>query len=233
MTPSEQIIAFLRNNANCCTRAHIEQACGIGTYPVRYALYKLLCLGVIGKAQYGNNDYRYFLIDDALYKSRNLITASQRIAIRKALRFEKFRNEITPMIEKMPGRSSLFYAELLGQSFRGTTRRLQDMQKMGLLFADKRFRPAPIKNVVTLWWIKGTEPENLSDSPIQDEDLIRKNRKSTRPNPATAIDPITEDDNEWLREASKSRQQRLQEMENDAIPIPSYAEFFKQQSGRF
>lgn len=84
-----------------------------------------------------------------------------------------------------------------------------------------------MQHKAALWWIKGSEPEYLDEVESPEEQITRwKNRKRT----------IEDDNDKWFREINKTRQQKrmeiLRKSNNQHIPIPSYAEFFKRQEGR-
>ena len=149
--------------------------------------------------------------------------------------FEKFQKDVRPMIEAMPGRSAAFYAEMLGQHISSVSRRLNEMQRMGILFSDRRRRKR-MKNKTALWWIKGCEPEDMDSVETPEEQIIRQSRKSeknTQPAYQEAADYLNDD--QWVNEISKSREQRRLERlraQDAQMPIPSYAEFFRQQAGR-
>ena len=230
MTPSEIIINYLRDHPNC-NRGNIEKSCGISTYPVRYALYELIKIGVIGKYQYANNDWRYFIIDESLYKKKNPFTVNEQRAIRSAEKFDQFIHEVTPIISNNPGKSSLFYAEALGKNLQSTVRRLRCMENKDMLFSDTRWRPAPISNKATLWWIKGQEPTDLDNIDVSGEPLRNiKVEKCTK----TLYRKVQKNE-QFIREILSLREKKLMERlqsENRPMPIPSYAEFFKRQEGR-
>lgn len=230
MTPSEQIIAFLRDNPDS-TRAKISEVCGKQKMWALHWLRMLLLDGNIGKRKISNNEVRYFLISEVLKKKPT--PDYYKAAIRKSVEYEKFKASVIPIINNFPGRSAVFYAEMLGHALQPTVRRLQRMKQVGILVSDKRRRRF-MKNPAALWWIAGSEPEDMSNVPVPYEQSYdyKKEQKETEVHPDKAM---SSEDDQWLNEIRKTREQRRLErlLEQDVqAPIPYYAEFFRQQEGR-
>ncbi|MBK8225527.1 MAG: hypothetical protein IPK73_31335 [Candidatus Obscuribacter sp.] len=232
MTPPEQIIEFLRDHPDS-TRAQISEHCGHERNWAWRWVRVLVLQGNVVSRTINKNDVRYTLIDDAIKDIR--VDGRYNATIRSLVEFEKFQKDVRPMIEAMPGRSAAFYAEMLGQHISSVSRRLNEMQRMGILFSDRRRRKR-MKNKTALWWIKGCEPEDMDSVETPEEQIIRQSRKSeknTQPAYQEAADYLNDD--QWVNEISKSREQRRLERlraQDAQMPIPSYAEFFRQQAGR-
>ena len=230
MTPSEQIIEFLRDHPDS-TRAKISEVCGKQKMWALHWLRILLLDGNIGKRKISNNEVRYFLINEVL--KTKPIPDYYKAAIRKSVEYEKFKASVIPIIKSFPGRSAVFYAEMLGHALQPTVRRLQRMKQVGILVSDKRRRRF-MKNPAALWWIAGCEPEDMSSVPVPYEQSYdyKKEQKETEIHPDRTM---SSEDDQWLNEIRKTREQRRLERlwaENQQMPIPSYAEFFRQQEGR-
>ncbi len=109
---------------------------------------------------------------------------------------------------------------------------------MDILSSDRRRRKR-MKNKTALWWIKGSEPEDM-DSVETPEEQLRDRRygKDMRQKitiKAKAVYYPSDDNDQWLNEIRKTCERRRLERlrdENQQMPIPSYAEFFKRQEGR-
>jgi hypothetical protein len=233
MTPLEKIISFLRDHPDS-TRAQISEHCGHDRNWAWRWLRVLVLQGNVVSRTINKIDVRYKLVDEVIKNIR--VDNRYNASIRSLVEFEKFKNDVTPIIESMPGRSSLFYAKIIGHSVLSTARRLNEMQKIGILFSDRRWR-RKTKNKPTLWWIKGSEPEALDNVEIQEELVrTRKDRKNTKNKQPEYQETATYQTNDqWINEIRKSREQRRLERlraENQQMPIPSYAEFFRQQEGR-
>ncbi len=235
MTPPEQIIAFLRDHPDS-TRAQINKHCGNELNWALRWLKVLILQGNIVRRRINKSEVRYTLVDDVIKDIR--VDGRYNAAIRSLIEFEKFKKYVRPMIASMPGRSAAFYAEMLGQHVSSVSRRLNEMKRMGILFSDRRRRKR-MKNKAALWWIKGSEPEDL-DSVETPEEQIRdrcygKDRRPKITIKAKAVYHQSDDNDQWLNEIRKTREQRRLERlsdENQQMPIPSYAEFFKRQEGR-
>lgn len=230
MTPLEQIIAFLRDHPDS-TRAKISEVCGKQKMWALHWLRILLLDGNIGKRKISNNEVRYFLINEVL--KTKPIPDYYKSAIRQSVEYEKFKSAVIPIIKNFPGRSAVFYAEMLGHALQPTVRRLQRMKQVGILVSDKRRRRF-MKNPAALWWIAGSEPEDMSSVPVPYEQSYdyKKEQKETEVHPDKAM---SSEDDKWLNEIRKTREQRRLERlrdENQQMPIPSYADFFRQQEGR-
>lgn len=229
MTPSEQIIAFLRDHPDS-TRAKISEVCGKKKMWALHWLRILLLDGNIGKRKISNNEVRYFLINEVL--KTKPIPDYYKAAIRKSVEYEKFKEAVIPIIKNFPGRSAVFYAETLGHALQPTVRRLQRMKQVGILVSDKRRRRF-MKNPAALWWIAGCEPEDMSSVPVPFEQSHEyKKQKEIAVHPDRAM---SSEDDQWLNEIRKTREQRRLERlraKDVQAPIPSYAEFFKRQEGR-
>ncbi|MBK8184788.1 MAG: hypothetical protein IPK63_18675 [Candidatus Competibacteraceae bacterium] len=221
----EKIVDFLRRNPNC-SRRKIEEKCGLTNERVRYSIYRLLGFGVIGKSRVANNDYRYFVINDALLNRKKTLTSSEKAAIRSAANFEKFRLDVTQMIKVMPGRSTAFYAGMIGIPIQRAGHNLMKMKALGLIVSGRRFRK-DTRNYTRIWWIKGSEPaESNSIEGYEEDAYFRKVKRE-------AI-KTGDDDDAWLREARKPRQQRIMERlqaQNKPLPIPSYDDCLKTRTG--
>lgn len=232
MTPSEQIIAFLRDNPDS-TRAQISEHCGHERNWAWRWIRVLVLQGNVVPRKINKSEVRYTLIDDAIKDIR--VDGRYNATIRSLVEFEKFQKDVRPMIEAMPGRSAAFYAKILGQHISSVSRRLNEMKRMGILFSDRR-RRRKMKNKTALWWIKGCEPEDMDSVETPEEQIRRQSRKSAKNTQPTYQETATHlADDQWLKEIIKSREQRRMERlraENQQIPIPSYAEFFRQQEGR-
>lgn len=232
MTPLEQIIAFLRDHPDS-TRAQISEHCGHERNWAWRWVRVLVLQGNVVSRTINKNDVRYTLIDDAIKDIR--VDGRYNATIRSLVEFEKFQKDVTPMIEAMPGRSSVFYAEMLGHKVNTVARRLCKMRTMGILFSDSR-RRQKMQHKATLWWIKGSEPKWLDEVESPEEQVtIWKNSKRAIKNTEQDFYSIKEDNDNWFREINKTRKQKMMERlraENQQIPIPSYADFFRQQEGR-
>ncbi len=232
MTPIERIIAFLRDHPDS-TREQISEHCGHGRNWAWRWVRVLVLQGNVVSRKINKSEFRYTLIDDAIKDIR--VDGRYNATIRSLVEFEKFQKDVRPMIAASPGRSAAFYAEMLGQHISSVSRRLNEMQRMGILFTDRRRRKR-MKNKTALWWIKGCEPEDMDSVETPDEQIRRRcnnHHKNTQPTYQKTIDYL--DDDQWLNEISKPREQRRLERlrdENQQRPIPSYAEFFRQQEGR-
>lgn len=231
MTPPEQIIEFLRDHPDS-TRAQISEHCGHERNWAWRWVRVLVLQGNVVSRKINHSEVRYTLIDDAIKDIR--VDGRYNATIRSLVEFEKFQKDVRPMIEAMPGRSAAFYAEMLGQHISSVSRRLNEMQRMGILFSDRRRRKR-MKNKTALWWIKGCEPEDMDSVETPEEQIIRQSRKSeknTQPAYQEAADYLNDD--QWVNEISKTREQRRLERlraQDSQAPIPSYAEFFKRQEG--
>jgi len=230
MTPSEQIIAFLRDHPDS-TRAKISEVCGKQKMWALYWLRIMLLDGNIGKRKISNNEVRYFLINEVL--KTKPIPDYYKSAIRQSVEYEKFKSAVIPIIKNFPGRSAVFYAEMLGHALQSTVRRLQRMKEVGILVSDKRRRRF-MKNPAALWWIAGSEPEDMSSVPVPYEQSYdyKKEQKETEIHPDRAM---SSEDDQWLIEIRKTREQRRLERlraQDVQAPIPSYVDFFRQQEGR-
>ncbi len=232
MTPPEQIIEFLRDHPDS-TRAQISEHCGHERNWAWRWVRVLVLQGNVVSRKINHSEVRYTLIDDAIKDIR--VDGRYNATIRSLVEFEKFQKDVRPMIEAMPGRSAAFYAEMLGQHISSVSRRLNEMQRMGILFSDRRRRKR-MKNKTALWWIKGCEPEDMDSVETPEEQIRRYSRKpekNTRPAYQEAATYLTDD--QWVNEISKTREQRRLERlraQDAQMPIPSYAEFFRQQAGR-
>ncbi len=230
MTPPEQIIAFLRDHPDS-TRAKISEVCGKKKMWALRWLRMLLLDGNIVKIKISNNEVRYFLINEVLKTKQ--IPDYYKAAIRQSVEYEKFKEAVIPIIKNFPGRSAVFYAEMLGHALQPTVRRLQRMKQVGILVSDKRRRRF-MKNPAALWWIAGSEPEDMSNVPVPYEQSYdyKKAQKEIAVHPDRAM---SSEDDQWLNEIRKTREQRRLERlraQDLQAPIPSYAEFFRQQEGR-
>jgi hypothetical protein len=233
MTPPEQIIAFLREHPDS-TRAQISEHCGHEQNWAWRWVRVLVLQGNVVSRKINKSDVRYTLIDDAIKDIR--VDGRYNATIRSLVEFEKFQKDVRPIIASMPGRSAALYAEMLGQHISSVSRRLNEMQRMGILFSDRR-RRRKMKNKTALWWIKGYEPEDLDSVETPEEQLrdrqfgkYKKMAMVATPSPVSSID-----NDRWFKEIIKTREQRRLERlmdENQQMPIPSYSEFFKRQEGR-
>lgn len=233
MTPLEQIIAFLRDHPDS-TRAQISEHCGHERNWAWRWVRVLVLQGNVVSRTINKNDVRYTLIDDAIKDIR--VDGRYNATIRSLVECEKFQKDVTPIIASFPGRSSVFYANMLGHKVNTVARRLCEMRKMGILFSDSR-RRRKMQHKATLWWIKGSEPKWLDEVESPEEQVtIWKNSKREIKNTEQDFYSIKEDNDNWFREINKTRQQKIMEIlrksNNQHIPIPSYAEFFRQQEGR-
>lgn len=68
MNPQELILDDLRRHPGS-TRIQISERCGLVFNTVKYTTYRLMQDQVIGKSKKGHNDYRYFVIADAVKKT--------------------------------------------------------------------------------------------------------------------------------------------------------------------
>ena len=193
----------------------------------------LVLQGNVVPRKINKSEIRYTLIDDAIKDIR--VDGRYNATIRSLVEFEKFQKDVTPMIEAMPGRSSVFYAEMLGHKVATVARRLCKMRTMGILFSDSR-RRQKMQHKATLWWIKGSEPKWLDEVEYPEEQVtIWKNSKRAIKNTEQDFYSIKEDNDNWFREINKTRKQKMMERlraENQQMPIPSYAKSFKRQEGR-
>ena len=232
MTPSEQIIAFLRENPDS-TRAQISEHCGHERNWAWRWLRVLVLQGNVVPRKINKSEVRYTLIDDAIKDIR--VDGRYNATIRSLVEFEQFQKDVTPMIASFPGRSSVFYAEMLGHRVNTVARRLCEMRNMGILFSDSR-RRRKMQHKATLWWIKGSEPEYIDEVESPEEQVaIWKNSKRAIKDNEQDFYSIEEDNDKWFREINKTRKQKMMERfqaDNQPITIPSYAEFFKRQEGR-
>lgn len=232
MTPIERIIAFLRDNPDS-TRAQISEHCGHERNWAWRWVRVLVLQGNVVSRKINHSEVRYTLIDDAIKDIR--VDGRYNATIRSLVEFEKFQKDVRPMIEAMPGRSAAFYAEMLGQHISSVSRRLNEMQRMGILFSDRRRRKR-MKNKTALWWIKGCEPEDMDGVETPEEQIRRRSSKHPKNTHNTYQETAAYlNDDQWIDQISKSREQRRLERlrdENQQMPIPSYAEFFKRQEGR-
>jgi len=208
----------------------IADRCEITVSNTRMILYRLLNMGRIKKFKYGNNDFRYSVVENYEPTSKK-IPDYKKEAIRIAASIEEFNKSVIPMIKAMPGRTTFFYANLLGQSSQTTRTRLKKLEKLGIVISDKR-RRKNMHNPLALWWIAGEQPDDLSKYVITDDikTIRTKNEKIIKSNKIK----IDSEDKEWMKEAIKTRQQRnLDEAmrnENQA-PIPNYADYFRVNGG--
>lgn len=233
MTPIERIIAFLRDNPDS-TRAQISEHCGHERNWAWRWVRVLVLQGNVVSRTINKSEVRYTLIDDAIKDIR--VDGRYNATIRSLVEFEKFQKDVKPIIASFPGRSSVFYAEMLGHRITTVTRRLCEMRNMGILFSDTR-RRRKMQHKATLWWIKGSEPEDLYSVESPEEQItLWITRKKRIKNTESSVDSIKDDNDNWFQEINKTRQQKMMEIlhqdDNQHVPIPSYAEFFKRQEGR-
>lgn len=211
----------------------------IGKSSVKYALYRLVQIGKVRKFKYGPSDFGYSEVSEASMPIKDA-PGYRKEKIRFEARFNEFKDAVIPMIKTMPGRPSFFYAELLGQGTQTTVNGLKKLEKMGVLFKDKR-RRKNMKNPLTLWWIAGEQPANLArykattdiiDRPAKEIFINKKTQDY--PIKTMLVEPIDEDDLKWMNEARKTRHQRLVDESHryeNQIPIPSYANYFRANGG--
>ncbi len=231
MNPQELILNDLRRHPGS-TRMQIVERCGLVFNIVKHTTYRLMQDQVIGKSKAGHNDYRYFVIADAVKKKP--IPDYQKTAIRAAVRLEQFKKDIIPIIDAIPGRSSFFYANYIGHRLQQTIHKLKCLEGLGLIVY-KKHNSTPNGKPLLLWFISGKVPECLEDIQEYDERAIEKERKKLAASMIVPVNPINAEDEKWFIEISKTREQRRLERlsdENQQMPIPSYAEFFKRQEGR-
>lgn len=211
----------------------------IGKSSIKYALYRLVQIGKVKKFKYGNNDFRYSEVPEIEIPVKD-IPGYRKEKIRFEARFSAFTDAVIPMIKTMPGRPSFFYAELLGQGTQTTVNGLKKLEKMGVLFKDKR-RRKNMKNPLILWWIAGEQPANLAryqattdiiDRPAKEIFINQKTQDA--PIKQIPVEPIYEDDLKWMNEASMTRHQRIASLarqNENQPPIPSYADYFRLNGG--
>ena len=211
----------------------------IGKSSIKYALYRLVKIGKVKKFKYGNNDFRYSEVPEIEIPDRE-IPGYRKEKIRFEARFSEFSDSVIPMIKTMPGRTSSYYAELLGQGTQTTVNGLNKLEKMGILFKDKS-RRKNMKNPLYLWWIAGDQPADLSGYKVTPDIIDRPEKEIcikkiiedfvSRP---IGVKPIDEDDMAWMKEARRTRRQRLADeliKYEKIIPIPSYADYFRVNGG--
>lgn len=231
MNPQELILDDLRRHPGS-TRIQISERCGLVFNTVKYTTYRLMQDQVIGKSKEGHNDYRYFVIADAVKKKP--IPDYQKTAIRAAVRLEQFKQDIIPIIDAMPGRSSFFYANYIGHRLQQTIHKLKCLEGLGLIVY-KKHNSTPNGKPILLWFISGKVPECLEDIQAYDERVIEKERKKLAASMIVPVNPINAEDEKWFIEIRKSREQRRLERlraQDVQATIPSYADFFRQQAGR-
>ena len=217
MISQELIIDDIRRNPGS-TRVQISERCGVAFSTVNHLIYRLIQDQIVGKSKIGHNQYRYFIIDDAI--SQKPIQDYQKPAIRSYVRIEQFKEDALPMISAFPGRSSAYYANMMGVNLRAMISRLKCLEKFGFIVGWK-FNTKNNKKTLYLWYIKGQEPDK--------KELIKSREENKKPK------EVIVDDDPWINEISKSREQRRLERlraQDAQAPIPSYAEFFKRQEGR-
>lgn len=211
----------------------------IGKSSIKYALYRLVQIGKVKKLKYGPSDFGYSEVSEVSMPIKD-VPGYRKEKIRFEARFREFTDSVIPMIRTMPGRPSFFYAELLGQGTQTTVNGLKKLEKIGVLFKDKR-RRKNMKNPLTLWWIAGEQPANLErykattdiiDRPAKEISIKQKTQDATiKP---MLVEPIDEDDLKWMNEARITRHQRialLARQNENQPPIPSYADYFRLNGG--
>lgn len=203
----------------------------IGKSSIKYALYRLVQMGMIKKCKYGPSDFGYSEIEGAEIPT-HYIPGYLKEKIRFAARFSAFQDAVVPMIKDMPGRTSFFYAELLGQGTQTTVNGLKKLEKKGIIIQDKR-RRKNMKNPLSLWWISGEQPDDFENYQPT-EDIMDRPTILEPPIKAMAVEPIDDDDLKWMNEARRTRHQRISSLarqyENQP-PIPSYADYFRANGG--
>ena len=211
----------------------------IGKSSIKYALYRLVQIGKVKKFKYGPSDFGYSEVAEVSMPIKD-VPGYRKEKIRFEARFREFTDAVIPMIKTMPGRPSFFYAELLGQGTQTTVNGLKKLEKMGVLFKDKR-RRKNMKNPLILWWIAGEQPANLAgykattdiiDRPAKEIFINQKTQDA--PIKQMLVEPIDEDDLKWMNEARMTRHQRLASLERqyeNQPPIPSYSDYFRVNGG--
>lgn len=211
----------------------------IGKNSIKYALYCLVQIGKVKKFKYGPSDFGYSEDPEVSMPIKDS-PGYRKEKIRFQARFLEFTDAVIPMIRTMPGRTSRYYAELLGQGTQTTVNGLKKLEKMGVLFKDQRRRKC-MKNPLMLWWIAGEQPSNveaykptddITDS--QPKVICRTQEIKDYKVKAMHVISIDEDDIKWMHSARKTRYQRLmdeaRQYENQP-PIPSYSDYFRANGG--
>lgn len=211
----------------------------IGKSSIKYALYRLVQIGKVKKLKYGPSDFGYSEVSEVSMPIKD-VPGYRKEKIRFEARFREFTDSVIPMIRTMPGRPSFFYAELLGQGTQTTVNGLKKLEKIGVLFKDKR-RRKNMKNPLTLWWIAGEQPADLAGYKATPDIIDRPSKEIcikkiiedfvSRP---IGVKPIDEDDMAWMKEARRTRRQRLADeliKYEKVMPIPSYDDYFRANGG--
>lgn len=119
-------------------------------------------------------------------------------ALRAAIRFQEFQDAVLPMIINMPGKTSIFYGELIGKTAQTVQAQLNKMGKMGIIKKIYERRRGE-KNPLARWY----PADNVKDSLT--EHGLRKNKDKK-----SSIDQfITEDDLQWQKFYQLPRLERI------------------------
>lgn len=230
MTPKEIILNCILENAGV-NKSEIENITGLGKWVVKKSLQSLLCDSILIMTKISRNEFRYHVIDEIL--NNGIIIDEYKQAIRSAIAFEKFKVDIKQALKDMPGKSTLFYAELLGLRVQLTRKRLKIIEKEGVVISHS-FKLGLTGKSMAFWWLKENEPEDFEHYKKQ-ESVVKDKKQEIREKQQDASFRMTDDDNKWANEIRKSREQRRLERllaQESQAPIPSYAEFFRRQEGR-
>lgn len=132
-------------------------------------------------------------------------------ALRAAIRFQEFQDAVLPMIRDMPGRTSLFYGELIGKTAQTVQAQMNRMEKIGILKKTYDRRRGE-KNPLARWYLADNVQDN-GDYSLTEHGL-RKNKDKK-----SSIDQfITEDDLQWQKFYQLPRLERIRiQMEGNDV----------------
>lgn len=130
-------------------------------------------------------------------------------ALRAAIRFQEIQDAVLPIIIDMPGKTALFYGELIGKTAQTVQAQLNRMGKMGIIKKIYERRRGE-KNPLARWYPADYMQEN-GDYSLTEHGL-RKNKDKK-----SSIDQfITEDDLQWQKFYQLPRLERIRiRMENE------------------
>lgn len=117
-------------------------------------------------------------------------------ALRAAIRFQEFQDAVLPMIRDMPGRTSLFYGELIGKTAQTVQAQMNRMEKMGIIKKIYERRRGE-KNTLARWYLAEHVPDNSDSEIIEIE------------HPSSVDQFITEDDLKWQKFYQMPRLERI------------------------
>jgi len=157
MTPKEIILNCILENAGV-NKSEIENITGLGKWVVKRSIQSLLCDSILIMTKISRNEFRYHVIDEIL--NNGIIVDEYKRAIRSAIAFEKFKVDIKQALKDIPGKSTLFYAELLGLRVQLTRKRLKIIEKEGVVISHS-FKLGLTGKSMAFWWLKENEPEDF------------------------------------------------------------------------